>query len=99
MKKQSTVFKSKKLRAGIPYQQDEVELAEISYHELLVDSFKIFCNYRFYHSHHEAMNLRKEELKTNKLRSIMNVIDDEDIFLSANVFRNINTKKPQTMMA
>lgn len=59
MRKQSTSFKNKKLGQA---RKPEI-VTEIPYHELLLDSFKIFCTYRFYNSHTKAMALRKEELK------------------------------------
>ena len=72
---------------------------EIPYHELLMDSFKIFCTYRFYNSHTKAMALRKEELKSTLMKKAMNsefqhIMEDEedDVFISQGL-RRINTKK------
>jgi hypothetical protein len=59
MRKQSTSFKNKKLGHA---KKPEL-VTEVPYHELLMDSFRAFCTYRFYNSHTKAMALRKEELQ------------------------------------
>ncbi len=67
-KQSNSSYKNKKLG----HSKKPEKVTDIPYHELLLDSFKIFCTYRFYNSHTKAMALRKEELKYSVIKKAMN---------------------------
>ena len=99
MRKQSTSFKNKKLG---PAKKPEL-VSDIPYHELLIDSFKAVCTYRFYNSHTKAMALRKEELEQSLKKKEENIefqhiMDEEDVFTSQLGLRAMNQKRSSTSL-